>query len=264
MRSWMKAAVLMWMYASVTTIACAQDATAYLNASEELQRLSLLATPESGMPRMSDKKVAALISTLSNSRLFLDSAPYQLKDLSVLMDICGKSNAAVMSYMLFDLKNNIDPNGDPNLSALQMQKVVIKNAHTFQDELEQLQPFSLRCGAKMNPLLTEFLLSLTPEELTDIRLAGLKQTQNGTMNSLFGVLLMSNDPTLKISYRSLMLQAASEAAASNATILPLTARRKIVELAKSAQPNAPEEFHNALEGIVDAMSDTRCEGMCRF
>jgi hypothetical protein len=264
MKTWIKSVALVCFYAGAATIACAQDAAQYFTASQEFERLVSQTTADHRMPRISDKKAAELIATLSDSRRFLDSTTYQVKDLGPLTEMCGKANVAVMSYALFDVKNNIDPNANAKGVAVQGARLVEKNVQTFQDELERLQPFLFRCMAKQITLLTEYMLSLKPEELTDTRLAGLRQMRSGIFESYYGVLQIANNSALKDSYRIKVLQAIGDTATQYASILQPPARRQIVDLAKSSLPTAPNALQESLGKIVNAMTQARCDGLCRY
>jgi hypothetical protein len=216
------------------------------------------------MPRITDKKVAELIATLSDSHHFLDTTTYHLKDLNVLLDMCGNANAAVMSYALFDLKNTLDPKSDQTTIQLQIAKGIERNTLIFQDELELLQPFMIRCVAKQVPLLNEFAASLRPEEFTENRHAGLQRFRNGVFAIYSSVLQTTNNSLLRESYREKVLQAVAENSALYSSTLKPEERRKILDLAKSSQAATPGFLQKYFDKITYAMAEVSCDGLCKF
>ncbi len=264
MQIWINSLTFVWLFAGMSTAAVAHDADEYLRASQEFEHLVSQATPDTGMPRITNKKVLELLSTLSDSKRFLDSATYQIKDMSLLAAVCTKANAFLTMYLLFDISNGVDPRADQKQVTLQVQTTMEQNFSTFQDELERLQPFSLRCGAKQIALVHEFVLSLKPEEFTDVRRGGLRKFRDGMFGMYHGVLQNINISTARKSYRTKLVQSMAETAKQYSSILQTTVRRQLFSLVKSIQASAPREFQSCLEAIANAMSDTRCDGACRF
>jgi len=216
------------------------------------------------MPRISDKEAAKLFVVLSDSDRFLNSPAYQLKDLDSLMGICGKATSISMSYLYFNLKKNVNPKNDPSAVALQVAKVMENNTLSFQNELEQLQPFISRCTAKEIPLLNEFIASLPPEQLTATRRAGLQQMRNGISQIYIGSLLVASNSAYKESYRSKILQALAETAPQFSLLLQPNIRIQIKDFAISKQATSPKAFIELLNSIARAMGETGCTGLCRF
>ena len=262
MRPWTNIILMVCLCAGTGTLAHANTANEYLSLSKELEQLVAEATPDRSTVRLSNKKVAELISTLLASQHVLESTTYQIENLGTLMDICGSANAVVMSYMLFDLKNSVNPKTDPTPVAHQVQKVMENNLLAFQEELGQLQPFLLRCMAKQIPLMTAFMKSLKPEELTNIRLAGLQQHRDGVFSVYFGFLQNINNPSLEESYRAKILQTLAETATEYSSVLKPTARQQIIALANSVGLKTSNVFHRYLDAIIKAMTESACNGIC--
>ncbi|MBS1197770.1 MAG: hypothetical protein H6R18_1555 [Proteobacteria bacterium] len=255
---------LVLLFASSISMAHAQGLPEYLSAARELDSLVIEATNNNAMPRVTDIKVAQLVSVLSDSDRFLNSTAYETKDLGDLVEICGKANAISMKYALFDLKKAIDPKTDQKKIVLRVQQVMEKNVLAFQDELELLQPFLIRCMAKQAPLMNDFMLKLKPEEITEIRVQGIRQARNGTYNMYMGFLQSLNFKGIKASYRLKLLRALSETAERYSAILQPEARQKIGDFAKLVQLSAPEPFRSDLKTIIEAMSATACDGLCKL
>ena len=261
---WIRAIALVCLLLGTNAIADSENIDRYLGASAKFEMLVSQKAREHKMPRITEAQAAEVIAILSDTQGFLKSTTYRLKDLNSLMDMCGKANAAVMSYALFDLKANVDPNSDLKLIAAQTQQLIGRNIRTFQDELSKLQPFLIRCMAMQIPLFNEFMSSLKPEERTDVSRAGLQRARLGMLGVYIGGLQSIISADLSDSYRLNLLESLAETAPAFVTFLPLDARKQILELAKAALPTAPSNFQLYLTKITEAMSDLRCEGLCSF
>jgi len=249
-----------WL-SSNASAAAASDGAAYAAAGVKFQRLVAQASQDTDMPRLTNPQAAELISTLSDIRL-LSSKTYQMKDMGDLMDVCGQSNKAVMSYVMFDMKTIVNAKADPQQLAARLAPLMEKNVRTFQNELGQLQPFLFRCLAKEVPLLTEFVRLLKPEDFTNVRRAGLQEARNGMFNIYYGALQASSDLAYAESYRTKVLQTLAEVTPQYASVLQPQARKQITELAASSVMKASPSLRDGLQKIVAGMSDPRCEGLC--
>jgi hypothetical protein len=248
----------------LSVVAHANDLAGYLRASQEFQELVAHAAKEGRVPRLMDRNAADLILVLSDSKRYLDETTYEVKDLRLLADVCGKANAAVMLYALFDLGNAIDRKADATRIALQVAQLMERNVERFQDELQHLQPFLLRCLAKQIPLLNDFIVSLPPAEFTDVRRAGVQNTRQGAFAVYYGFLQAANNRGLKEPYKEAVFSAMAENAAQYASILQPTTRRQVADVAASMSAVVHGRLRDYIEQILRAMKDTRCEGLCRF
>jgi hypothetical protein len=263
-KEWSKALLFLWLFIGTIAIAAPQDIDQYLEASAKFEALVSESAKQRKMPRLKEKQAADVIFVLSDIQRFLNSYTYQIKDVDLLMDICGKANAAVMSYALFNLEANLDKRDDPQLIALKVQKLMERNIQTFQDELARLQPFQIQCMATGIPLISEFVESLKPEEMTDVRRDGLKKWRYGVFGMYVGWLQSINNPQLSKSYRLIILQSLADTASAFAPSLQLPVRKQILDFAKSVQSVSSNDFHLPLAKIIQAMSDMSCEGLCAF
>lgn len=256
--------LLTLLLVSSISIAYARDLPEYINAAREFDSLIVEASKSNGMPRITDKKVAKLLSVLSDSQGFLNSIAYETKKPNALLDICGSANAISMKYALFGLKDVIGPKTDQSKIAVLLRQVMEKNIVAFQDELELLQPFLIRCMAKQGPLLNAFLLTLKPEEITEVRVNGVRQARNGAFGMYIGLLQSLNFKGIKASYREKLLRALAETAERYSAILQPTARRQLSDFAKLVQLSSPQRFQDDLKTIIEAMSTTTCDGLCKL
>jgi len=169
-----------------------------------------------------------------------------------------------MLYALFDLGNAIDRKADATRIALQVAQLMERNVVRFQDELQSLQPFLVRCLAKGISLLTDSIASLAPAELTDVRRAAVEGTRQGAFAVCYGLLLTANHRALEEPYKEAVLSAMADTAAQYASILQPTMRRQLADVAASMSALVHDRPRGYIERILRAMNDTRCEGLCRF
>ncbi|MFZ6743725.1 hypothetical protein ACO0LC_10900 [Undibacterium sp. JH2W] len=205
-----------------------------------------------------------LIAILSDSQRFLNSTSYRLADLATLHNMCMKTNAVTMSYALFDMKSYVKKGDDQALVVQQVGKLMYKNVVSFQNELEPLQPFLVRCLAKEIPLLTEFIATLQPEEFTDIRRGGLQQARNGVLSIYYGNLQILSNPDLKKPFKEKIVEALADAAAPLASIIQPAARQQIWDLATTIQKTRSGTMDSNLRKIIEVMSATECVGLCKL
>jgi hypothetical protein len=240
----------------------AQNFDRYMSASESFFTLMAKAETDKAMPRLADKDVAALITSLSDSQLFLDPYVFQTKDLKELMDVCGRANKIAMAYALFDLKSRVDPKASTTEMTNQVMDTMKKNIYAYQPELEKLQPFSIRCMAKQVGPMTQFMRNLKKEELTDVRKSGLRQARTGIFGLYYGVLQTAADPNIGSSFKLTLLKTLSDTSEKFFSMMQPQARQQIVEYIKSTLPATPSPFAEHFEKISSVMSGTVCEGLC--
>lgn len=238
--------------------------SAYLEASSKFDQMVATATAKTPprMPRITTPAVATVIATLSDAERFLVKPQFGVEDQGTLLDICDRANKAVMVYMLFDLKNHVDTSAGPLTNANSMVAVMNRNIHTFQAELSHLQPFVVRCNAKGIPLMAEFQSRLKPEEMTDVRRAGLQRARMGGFATVLGSVQAVSDGSLNESYRIALLHAVAENARQFASFLPVASRQQIVAFTLAAQRTAPAGALTDLSIILESMSSTECAQIC--
>ena len=245
-------------------VARAHDLAAYFRASQEFEALFAQAAKDGRVPRLADRNVADLIRTLSDSKRYLDATTYEVNDLPLLRDVCEKATAVVMPYVLFGLENTIDRTFEPTHMTGQVAERIGRNMVRFQDELQHLQPFVIRCQAKQIPLLGDFFLALPPAQLTDVQRRGLQMARQGAFATYRGFLRSADNPALTERYRDAVLDAIAKTAPQYASFLPLPARGQLADMAASMRPLVEGRLRGHIEQILRAMKETRCEGLCKF
>jgi len=249
------------LFAAICAIAAApagaQEFAPYLQASKTLMAMREL-------PRMKDPIGPGLLDILGDSQTFLDKRPFTADDMPTLMEVCGVANKISVSYMLHGLDKGlagVDKN-DVQAAARAMQAVAMRNVFEYQDELAILMPFTLRCQARMAPLMEDFLRQLPPEELTDIRKGGVHQIQNGAFGSYSGYLTMITGSGIKDANLRRMSGTMAEVAPAYASIMQLAQRRQLHELATATKAKTPAALAGDLEKVIQAMASDSCNALC--
>jgi hypothetical protein len=258
-----KILALGWLLGGGGRLVAAPSADEYLAASRQFEALIAEAEREHKAPHITDERTAALVSALSDVRV-LTSTTYGLKDLGLLMEICGKAHTAMLSYALFDLKAHLDPKADPTTKSLQAHQVMDRNIELFQSELSKIQPFLVRCLATAAPLLSEFIATLKPEEVTESRREGLQQVREGILGTYTSFMVNVGNMRFSEAYRLNLLETLADTASTLAQPLKPEARRRLVDLSKTIEITAPSTFRQYLTRIAEAMSNPSCDGLCAF
>lgn len=242
--------------------AAAHDFSSYLSASDTFLQKIKAAELNKSMPKLEDEGVASLLSVLSNSRKFLTPYKFRAKDLKNIEEVCRRANNISMSYALYNLKDYINPAMAPAEVAFQTTGVIQKNLFDYQPELELLQPFLIRCMAKQMSALSEFVLGLNKEDLTHIRLSGLRQLRAGITTMYFGTLSLLADQNAKESFKLALLIALSETVEDYHKVLLPESRERIVSLLHSNSGNISSLYQGHIDKLLRKMSKTSCVDLC--
>lgn len=259
---------LTWMYITLLFSSTAMsalnstDLSTYRNASTQLA--VLIASAQNGMkaPQLKTAEVMKLVQTISDEERLLKADAYSVAEMGDLLDICAIANQASVSFLLFDLKANINPNASPQQVADSLIPLMKSNVLAFQDELKELQPFLLRCLAKEVSPMTKFLASLKPADYTEIRRQGLAKMRSGLVQVYAGALQTANDPDVRDDYRIALLSALAETSVAFASVLELPVRKQIRDAMTFAAASTTGQYKLYLDRIADALSDERCDGLC--
>lgn len=163
---------------------------------------------------------------------------------------------------MLGLARRIGLERDPLKVAALTRQLMNENFVQYQDENAMLQPFMIRCQAKLIPLMAEFSSGLEPEEFTDVRKQGLEQARNGMWQIYASVVLAAANPDIHIENRAALLQALADTADTYAAAQRPQQRFEIRMLAKNALEHAPKSLHDNISRIIDAMSLQDCSGLC--
>jgi hypothetical protein len=240
----------------------ADDLAAHRDAGARLAALIAKAQDAKQLQQLKTPEVMSLVKTISDEERMLGTGTYSMAEIGTLMQICDVANKASMSLTLFDLRSHVDPKGTAQQIQAAMIPLMNSNTLAFQDELKEIQPFLFRCLAKEVAPMTAFTLSLKPSEFSPARRQGLLGARSGLMQVYVGALQAGKEGQVRDDYRAATLAALAETAATFASIVELSTRRKIHEATLDAASKAtgPDKLH--LTRIATAFGDETCEGLC--
>lgn len=216
-------------------------------------------------PPVSDPRVQILLARAANIDAIFGNVKLTAADMGPVMDLCGKTNQISMGYALANFVSLKPPAGqavDPEAIKPRVIELGNRNAVTYQDAIIPMSAFGARCMMRALPLLTEFMKTLPAEQLTPVRMGGLRQMRGGVANMMVGAITTSVQTGMSATNRHLAVSAAADAASTLATILPVADRKVIQQAAIRVRASAAAADQPSLDTIARAFADERCEGLC--
>lgn len=244
----------------------AEALTAYRQAGERFAMR--VAEAEAGdmvsdkVARLRGAEFAALVATLSDEGAMLMKDENYNTEIETIAEICGISNKAIMSLVLFDLKANVAPSQDQQALAMAFNALMLRNVLQFQDEFISLQPFLFRCLAKEMRDLERFIVSLPPEQFNDVRRRGVLGLRKAVPMIFYGGLMGASETAFRNDYRESLLSVLAENADAYASVVPLSEREKIVELAARVMSSENGRFSAYAAQIDKAFRSETCSAIC--
>ena len=147
---------------------------------------------------------------------------------------------------------------------MSIKEIWAENVEQFQNEFTRLQPFLIHCVAAEIPLLEEFMHNLKPEEITSIRIDGIKKARTGMLQLYTGVLQTINNEKLKVEYRLELVKALSASTSSFARFIQVSEREKIINIASEYRSNTPEILESYLDLLIHEMEGKDCKNLCNL
>ncbi|HEY0588724.1 MAG TPA: hypothetical protein VGD52_21500 [Pseudoduganella sp.] len=239
-----------------TSVASADEFAAYKQAASQLRALPQPA-------RAASPKAAPLFAILSDNQRFLESRTFAVSDMAKLREMCGTSTKLMATYMLDGTQAAAAAAGkDQQKVNAAVTERAARNARVFQDELAQLFPFAARCGAHLIPVTEAFTAKLPPEQLDEVRLAGVRQMQQGAFNTLSGTIAMLAHKEMDEAHLVRITRAVANSAPAYASVLSLAMRDQVKGMATTVQNTVSAEQAKLLAQVVQAMQDRKCNKLC--
>jgi hypothetical protein len=145
-----------------------------------------------------------------------------------------------------------------------MLELETRNIVRFQDEIFPLIAFSQRCVAAELPWLTAFVEKLPPEQMTDVRRAGLAKMRAGFKEMAIGNIAGLSFEGVREENRRLMFDALARDLPALSAVLPVAERAQLRDAVETMRAGAPGEYRSAIGAMLETLGDTRCEGLCRL
>lgn len=231
------------------------DFTALIETAQQSGQAAALQTPEA----------MRLVNVISDDARMLKTGTYAPAELGPLLDVCGRANRSTMMLALFDPHAVAQPNtAHPKPAQLQAQMTERMNRNTllFQDQLKALQPFLVRCMAKVIPPMTEFTQALPAADMTETRSQGLARTRSGLLQVYAGTLLLANDTAYRTDFRLALLAALAENTTDFVSVVPIPKRRQLLDATQAAAAKASAPYKANLTRIAESLDNGVCVGLC--
>jgi hypothetical protein len=237
---------------------------AYWDAAQEFQQQIEQKAVAGSVPRLSDAKAEHLFSILSDHKRFLHKRKYGLKDVAELSLVCRKNTELLMHYMMFGVKEALQDTRDPQQIIEVLQILAAKNSIVYQNEAMAFLPFSVYCSARLIPLASEIMSSLKKEEITEIRLQGIRQMKAGIFNIYEGLLRVLNQIEINHAHKLYLAKALADSSEQYLSFIPLDERAKIIAVVKETQKASAPDVRRQLDKIITTLSSKECGWVCQL
>lgn len=237
------------------------DPGVYREAGARLADLVVEAQLLGGEQRLATPEANRLVDLLSDQKRFL-KAQYTKEEIGELLDLCGTTSQAIVSLSYFNAKAQVDDKAGPQAIAAQLAVVAQKNAITFSQHLRKLASFAIQCAAKQVAPATQLFYSLPSDEITEVRLQGLKQMQFGIAHIIANAVRSLTAAEIDDATKVTLIEDVAESAPFLVPALPLAQRNELRAIAAQARPSAPANCAAALQAIERALENAHCDGLC--
>lgn len=268
MRRYLSILVALLLLAPAAAAAAEGGAKEYMAAVQSFEALKAEAAKSGDMPRASDPRVRETLDILSNKSGTFGSAAFPSDDGPALMDLCSAAVKATMDYALFAWQAFVEEKGfrstDPKAIQALMQELQTRNTIRFQDEIFPLIDFSERCVAAELPWLTAFMEKLPPEQMTGIRRDGIRKGRAGFKEMVTGNIRNLSCREVREEHHRRMLDAVVRDLPAFSAVLTVAERAQLRQQVETLRAGAPGGYQAAIGAMLETLSDTRCEGLCRL
>ncbi len=244
----------------------------YVKAGRAFEALVPTAVVKGEMPRKSDPAVRSLLAILSDEERRFGTSEFPA-DL-VSMDICSAANKTSMQYMMFGLEAEFRARGfdlknaPPSQAALNeaLLRVMARNVETYQEEMLPVSFFGVHCMAGTLPALESFVAALPPEQVTPVRLDGLRKLRTGVAGIIVGTFQMLRGTGGGI-HDSLIERARVDLPTDLvvlARVLTPTERRSTLAQVGASGEGGDPKLQEVLDVVRRALADPACDGLCKY
>jgi hypothetical protein len=204
---------------------------------------------EGVMPRLSDPRDAPTLLSFWDGKAFLREPPYTVQSLAQLMPMFEQQNRVMKAYVFYarDATTPVDTE---------------RNSVEFQDEVATALALLIRTAAAINPAMSNFIQTLPPEQMTDIRRAGLAQARLGFVQMLTGAAMTLRDSQYRANNQRMMTAAMAHSATAISEGLIPAQRNELITIIRTAVPKVTAEAKADLDAVLKALSQTACINLC--
>ena len=266
-------ASLVLLIAARAPVAAETELQTYLAARQTFESLEADAAKVGDAPRLSDPRVRDTLAILSNASGTLGSASFPVDDEAMQRDLCSVPIRTAFDYLQFGLEAFVDEKmKEKQLSATSSREAIgavkdelgARNMLKFQDEVVPLLAFGQRCIAAEAPWLTTFMEKLPPEQMTEVRRQGLRKFRGGVKQMAMTAVGLLANPLVHEDNRPLMLKSAARNLPALSEALSLDERAQVKREVEKLGADAPQAYQPDIALILQTLSNTQCEGLCRL
>ncbi|WP_282296618.1 hypothetical protein [Stenotrophomonas sp. PS02289] len=250
------------------TASAQDDLAARASAQEKATleyKLILLEAARSGTHEQLDSPQArSLVSRIADEKQLLQEVQYGLEDFHQLQSICTNASSTASSLMMLGVVPRVPEGVSQNEHWQSVARQVAQNMGHHESEMAQLLPFMLRCMTPMVELAGQKIMALTPEEMTPIRHAGLKQARDGLTTTYAGSLQIIDESAELPALRGALISALVDSAPDFAMLLRVDQRAPIAARVRLSAGRLDQEQRKELEKVAAAFDSTQCEALCTY
>ncbi|MCF7750879.1 hypothetical protein KQ945_08995 [Bacillus subtilis subsp. subtilis] len=205
----------------------------------------------------------ALLAAVTDRRGILEQA-YTPQDLGLLAGACEYGKTLKTRLMLFGAPT------DPVAVLMQtgqldrLQQLGAHNAERFNAHLQRLLPYLLQCGARMQPLLDQWLGTASPAELAGLGPGGADTLRQNAQRQYLEILAVVTAQPGPSALKQTLVTALAEAASAYARMLQPAQRLQVKQALGEAAAQVDGRYVTALESAADAFNGGRCGTLCRM
>jgi hypothetical protein len=251
--------IFVWLLLAVAAPASAQgqpNFDRYFEAADRFDRLASEALRRGGPPpRLSDPRVAALFSDLTQMGRVFDPPAFTLEDMPRVTELMQRSLAILSLYMDWGPP---PPEGDAARAQAANRNMVL-----YQAEVVPMLVFIADMSSALLSLMTAFVSDPASEPLTDGQRDGVATSRQGINEVVAGLLGMISYPGVTPENQLVVANALAANGPRFAAALTLSQRRALAEGIRIKRDRATgAQTRAALTRALEAFSAGGCEGLC--
>ncbi len=270
-RSWIVLAAYASLMTGIATSANAQESPAITFARAAAALNQRLGTVETGPLVESTDQVANAsdIAQIEQAMAAFGTPAFPVDEFATIDRVCDPLNQLSVRHLLDGAPALRRPAGAaaPNSQetaaiAAQLQALQQRNSVRHQDPMVILSTSGIRCVVAHFPLLAQFLATLSPAELTPVRVGGVRQMRLGIAQTLYGAATALRDNATTTANRNRILNLMNEVAVPFASALTPELRREMIAALQGLPVSSDPRTVAASATLLAALSTERCVGLC--
>lgn len=248
--------------ALVAPAAWADSYTDFQQASARLEALMAKATLQSGLPRLGDPEVAALIAQITDAPGLFRAPVAALQDINPSVALCERATNIGKAYYTFGRERPLPLSGAELQQARNDQ--VTQNLANYGDEMSTFFAFGMHCHAHLIGLMEQEFSNQPLQVVSGTERMRARAFSKGSTTLYVGVVQFVQVPFWSVAQKKRMLEAAAQYAAPNVALMAPPLRERLLGSLADADKDLDPALAPALATIRQALSVTTCTGLCQY